>query len=138
RVYRAADAPPPPHPVVRGVDDGVHLLGGDVALHHGHVHAAHSLSSRSTARSSAACRASAVLYVRRVTDSIVLPSSNASTTRGSTYADRASVGVLPRNSETSFIAATTARLRAVLVAGSPADAREAGAITGALHARNSI
>ena len=67
------------------------------------------------------------------------PCSYASTTRGSTYAERASAGVLPRKSETSFIAPATARLREALVSpGSSVSASTAAAITVACQVRKSL
>ena len=59
---------------IGGVDDGVNRLPGDVALHRGEVHAPY-FSSRSTARSSAACRSSTVLWCLRVVLEMVMPSS---------------------------------------------------------------
>jgi hypothetical protein len=35
---RTVDAAAPAHPAIRGVDDGIHLLGRDVSLHHRDLH----------------------------------------------------------------------------------------------------
>ncbi len=60
-------------------------------------------------------------------------------TRGSTYAERASVGVLPRNSATSLIAAETARLLDALDSpGSSVSASAAAARTVACQVRKSF
>ncbi|GAA5144632.1 hypothetical protein GCM10023340_12610 [Nocardioides marinquilinus] len=75
----AVDPSPAAHAAVGGVDDGVDVLGGDVALDDGHLgvtgHHATSLISLSVARSSAACRSSGVAKRRRVVLSIVRPRS---------------------------------------------------------------